>query len=47
MEVFFSDFAANLGGPTNPLYQLHERLKAEGAKVIDLVRGNVNEHGIV
>src|SRR5262249_662788 len=47
MEVFFSDFAENLGGPTNPLYQLHERLKAEGTKVTDLVRGNVNEHGIV
>ena len=47
MDVFFSDFAANLGGPKNPLYQLHERLKAEGAKVTDLVRGNVNEHGIV
>jgi aspartate/methionine/tyrosine aminotransferase len=47
MEVFFSDFAANLGGPKNPLYQLHDQLKAEGAKVTDLVRGNVNEHGIV
>jgi aspartate/methionine/tyrosine aminotransferase len=47
MEMFFSDFAANLGGPKNPLYILHERLKSEGANVIDLVRGNVNEHGIV
>src|SRR5437870_3083385 len=47
MEMFFSDFAANLGGPKNPLYVLHERLKKEGAPVIDLVRGNVNEHGIV
>lgn len=47
MEVFFSDFAANLGGPKNPLYQLHDQLKAKGAKVTDLVRGNVNEHGIV
>jgi len=47
MEIFFSDFAANLGGPKNPLYQLHDRLKEEGAKVADLVRGNVNEHGIV
>jgi aspartate/methionine/tyrosine aminotransferase len=47
MEMFFSDFAANLGGPKNPLYLLHERLKTEGAKVVDLVRGNVNEHGIV
>src|SRR3954471_6067471 len=47
MEMFFSDFAANLGGPKNPLYLLHERLKTEGVEVIDLVRGNVNEHGIV
>src|SRR5262245_12410663 len=47
MEMFFSDFAANLGGPKNPLYQLHESLKADGASVTDLVRGNVNEHGIV
>jgi alanine-synthesizing transaminase len=47
MHVFFADFAANLGGPTNPLYQLHERLKAEGLNVTDLVRGNVNEHGVI
>lgn len=47
MEMFFSDFAANLGGPKNPLYLLHDRLKTEGTKVVDLVRGNVNEHGIV
>src|SRR5262245_3989368 len=47
MEIFFSDFAENLGGPKNPLYQLHDRLKTEGAQVTDLVRGNVNEHGIV
>lgn len=47
MQMFFSDFAANLGGPKNPLYLLHDRLKAEGGKIVDLVRGNVNEHGIV
>src|SRR5215510_8400535 len=47
MEMFFSDFAANLGGPKNPLYVLHDRLKTEGAKVVDLVGGNVNEHGII
>src|ERR1700758_2739439 len=47
MAIFFSDFAENLGGPRNPLYVLHERLKAEGHPIIDLVRGNVNEHGIV
>ncbi len=47
MEMFFSDFAANLGGPKNPLYVLHDQLKTEGTNVTDLVRGNVNEHGIV
>src|SRR5215467_4881095 len=47
MEMFFSDFAANLGGPKNPLYDLHDRLKTGGQTVVDLVRGNVNEHGIV
>src|SRR5437867_8499906 len=47
MAMFFSDFAANLGGPKNPLYVLHERLKTEGHAIVDLVRGNVNEHGIV
>ena len=47
MAMFFSDFAANLGGPKNPLYVLYDRLKTEGAKVTDLVRGNVNEHGII
>ncbi len=47
MDVFFSDFAANLGGPKNPLYALHDRLRAEGGGIVDLVRGNVNEHGVV
>jgi aspartate/methionine/tyrosine aminotransferase len=47
MKIFFSDFAANLGGPKNPLYQLHDELKETGTRVTDLVRGNVNEHGIV
>src|SRR5207237_432883 len=47
MAIFFSDFAENLGGPKNPLYVLHERLKTEGHQIIDLVRGNVNEHGII
>src|SRR3989442_2130523 len=47
MAMFFFDFASNLGGPKNPLYVLHERLKTEGHPIVDLVRGNVNEHGIV
>jgi alanine-synthesizing transaminase len=46
MEMFFSELAGRLGGPKNPLYVLHDRLRAEGKKVVDLVRGNVNEHGI-
>jgi alanine-synthesizing transaminase len=47
MEMFFSELAGRLGGSKNPLYVLHDRLKAEGKEVVDLVRGNVNEHGIV
>jgi aspartate/methionine/tyrosine aminotransferase len=47
MEMFFSELAGTLGGPKNPLYLLHDRLKAEDARIVDLVRGNVNEHGIV
>jgi alanine-synthesizing transaminase len=47
MEMFFSELAASLGGPKNPLYVLHEQLKTQGTNVVDLVRGNVNEHGIV
>jgi alanine-synthesizing transaminase len=45
--MFFSDLAQNLGGPKNPLYLLHDELKSAGTSVVDLVRGNVNEHGIV
>jgi alanine-synthesizing transaminase len=47
MEVLFSELAGRLSGSKNPLYVLHDRLKAEGRTVVDLVRGNVNEHGIV
>lgn len=45
--MHFSELARNLGGPKNPLYLLHDKLKAEGRVIVDLVRGNVNEHGIV
>src|SRR5215471_9058787 len=47
MAMFFSELAANLGGQRNPLYTLHEDLKAKRVPIVDLVRGNVNEHGIV
>jgi alanine-synthesizing transaminase len=47
MGMFFSESAESLGGRKNPLYELHDRLKAQGADIVDLVQGNVNEHGIV
>jgi len=45
--MHFSLLAQSLAGARNPLYQLHEELQRDGRTVIDLVRGNVNEHGIV
>jgi len=38
---------ARPGGAKNPLYRIHENLQRDGSAVVDLVRGNVNEHGIV
>src|SRR5262245_15950172 len=43
----FSSLAESLAATKNPLYVLHEQLRGEGRRVLDLVRGNVNEHGIV
>ncbi|HEX4997171.1 MAG TPA: pyridoxal phosphate-dependent aminotransferase [Terriglobia bacterium] len=43
----FSSLAHSLTGTQNPLYALHERITREGREVVDLVRGNVNAHGIV
>ena len=45
--MLFSSLAERLVGTRNPLYQLHEELTHAGHSVVDLVRGNVNEHGIV
>jgi alanine-synthesizing transaminase len=47
MEMFFSAQAQDLGGIKNPLYLLHDEMRAKGRRIIDLVRGSVNEHGIV
>jgi aspartate/methionine/tyrosine aminotransferase len=44
--MHFSSLSESLGGSKNPLYRIHEELKLDGRAVIDLVRGNVNEHGI-
>src|SRR5262245_61598872 len=43
----FSSLADSLVSSKNPLYVLHEELTAAGRPVLDLVKGNVNEHGIV
>jgi aspartate/methionine/tyrosine aminotransferase len=45
--VHFSELADELAGVKNPLYVQHDSMRAEGATIIDLVKGNVNEHGIV
>jgi aspartate/methionine/tyrosine aminotransferase len=43
----FSRIASQLRGETNPLYALRDELRAEGIPILDLVSGNVNEHGIL
>jgi alanine-synthesizing transaminase len=43
----FSSLADSLAASKNPLYVLHDELSAAGRPVIDLIKGNVNEHGIV
>src|SRR5215471_2653312 len=45
--MHFSSLVESLTASKNPLYRLHEELRTEGRDVIDLVRGNVNEHGVV
>ena len=43
----FSSLADSLAASKNPLYLLHDELTAAGRPVLDLVKGNVNEHGII
>ena len=45
--MFFSRLAKDLGGTKNSLYLLHDDMRAKNRPIVDLVRGNVNEHGIV
>jgi alanine-synthesizing transaminase len=45
--MHFSLTAESLAASKNPLYLLRDELNHDGSAVIDLVRGNVNEHGIV
>src|SRR5215475_7611028 len=46
-NVHFSHLTDELAGVKNPLYALHDELREKGSPIVDLVRGNVNEHGIV
>jgi alanine-synthesizing transaminase len=45
--MHFSSISDSMAGSKNPLYVLHDQLRGQGHTVLDLVRGNVNEHGIV
>jgi aspartate/methionine/tyrosine aminotransferase len=45
--MHFSSLAESLAASKNPLYILHDEIRAAGHTVLDLVKGNVNEHGIV
>jgi len=45
--MHFSLVAESLAASKNPLYLLRDELNDGGRAVVDLVRGNVNEHGIV
>jgi alanine-synthesizing transaminase len=44
--MILSELASGLTGTKHPLYALRDELLAEGRDVVDLVRGNVNEHGM-
>jgi aspartate/methionine/tyrosine aminotransferase len=45
--MHFSSLVESLAASKNPLYVLHDELRAAGHTILDLVKGNVNEHGIV
>src|ERR1043166_9704490 len=47
LAMLFSEFATNLEVAKNPLYTIYEQLRAEAVPIVDLVRGNVNEQGII
>jgi alanine-synthesizing transaminase len=47
LSMHFSSLADSLASTKNPLYLLHDQLLAARQPVLDLVKGNVNEHGIV
>ena len=45
--MHFSSLSESLAASKNPLYILHDQLQAAGHTILDLVKGNVNEHGML
>ncbi len=45
--MHFSSLTDSLASSKNPLYILHDELIAARQPVLDLIKGNVNEHGMV
>src|SRR5215510_5800257 len=45
--MHFSSLAESLAASKNPLYILRDQLHEAGHLILDLVKGNVNEHGIL
>ena len=45
--MHFSGLAESLPGSKNPLYVLLDEARSKGRPIVDLVKGNVNEHGII
>ncbi len=45
--MMFSNLADEFTGEQHPLYALKHELISKGETIIDLVRGNVNDHGMV
>jgi alanine-synthesizing transaminase len=43
----FSSLSQSLTGAKNSLYTAHDELRSTDRAILDLVKGNVNEHGIV
>jgi aspartate/methionine/tyrosine aminotransferase len=43
----FADLVSQFQGTTNPLYRLRAEIEARGETILELVSGNVNEHGIL
>src|SRR5262245_25915801 len=45
--MHFSSLSESMIASKNPLYVLHDEFRRQGQTVLDMVKGNVNEHGIV